>query len=113
LEKNGFKVAGFTNPAEAIEYFNQQQQKKPDAFCAVLSDIRMPGLSGFQVARHVKQTNPDVKVILLSAFEIRTGEFSKVMPSTQIDDWITKPSSIEQIRNTLLKHVGNTKRLKD
>ena len=37
----------------------------------------MPGLSGIQLASKVKEVNPNVKVVLMTAFEIRDNEFSK------------------------------------
>jgi YesN/AraC family two-component response regulator len=42
----------------------------------------MPGLSGIQLARKVKELDPNVKVILMTSFEIKQNEFSKVFPST-------------------------------
>lgn len=107
LRKNGFETQGFTNPHEAMEHFQHNSKD----YCVVLCDVRMPKMTGFEVAREVKYLNSDVKVILMTAFEINQIEFKKLMPSTKIDDFIQKPSSVSSIIDILLKHIGQTKRL--
>jgi YesN/AraC family two-component response regulator len=75
----------------------------------LLSDMRMPGLSGMQLARKVKQINPNVKVVLMTAFEIRDDEFSKVFPSTSVDGFVEKPISIRDLTNKILSIIGQSK----
>jgi YesN/AraC family two-component response regulator len=70
----------------------------------------MPELSGIQLARKVKEINPGVKVILMTAFEIRDNEFSKVFPSTQIDGFVQKPIGMNDLANKILGIIGETKR---
>jgi PleD family two-component response regulator len=50
LLKNGFLVTAFTNPEDALQSF----KSNAEAYCLVLSDIRMPGLSGIQLAKKVR-----------------------------------------------------------
>jgi two-component system, response regulator YesN len=76
----------------------------------MLSDIRMPGMSGIKLAKKVKEINPDVKVILMSSFEIGDNEFSKVFPSTQVDGFVQKPVGIENLTTKILDTIGATKR---
>ena len=109
LEQNGFQAEAYTDPSVAMEHFRHYSKE----YCVVLTDYRMPGMTGFQVAREAKLTNPDIKVILTTAFEIKQEEFSKVLPSTRIDDFIEKPANIKTIIDVLLKHIGETKTLSD
>ena len=102
LQKNGFLVDAFTNPEEALRSF----ESNPHDLCLVVSDVRMPGLSGIQLARKVKQINPDIKVVLMTAFEIKDNEFSKVFPSTQVDGFVQKPISIADLTNKILDLIG-------
>ena len=76
----------------------------------MLSDVRMPGLSGMQLARKVNEVNPNVKVVLMTAFEIRDNEFSKVFPSTQVDGFVQKPFGIRELTDRILSIIGETKR---
>jgi DNA-binding NtrC family response regulator len=107
LQKNRFLVSVFTNPEEALKNF---QSNSKDYYCLVLSDIRMPGMSGIRLARKVKEINPNVKVVLMTSFEINDNEFSKVFPSTQVDGFVQKPIGIENLTNKILDTIGETKR---
>ena len=63
LAENGIEIAGRARDGnDAVE---QIEKHKPDV--AIL-DLRMPGLSGIEVARHVARTAPDTAVILYTAF---------------------------------------------
>ncbi len=79
----------------------------------MLSDVRMPGLSGIQLAKKVKEINPAVKTVLMTAFEVRDSEFSKVFPSTQVDGFVQKPIGIKELTDKILSLVGETKRRTD
>ncbi len=106
LQKNRFLVTVFTDPEEALQSF------KSDAkiYCVVVSDMRMPSLSGIQLAKKVKETNPNVKVALTTGFEIRDNEFSKVFPSTSVDGFVLKPIGIEELANKILSIIGESER---
>lgn len=106
LQKNGFLVDAFTNPEEALRTF----ESNPHDLCLVVSDVRMPGLSGIQLARKVKQINPDIKVVLMTAFEIKDNEFSKVFPSTQVDGLVQKPIRIADLTSKILDLIGERRR---
>ncbi len=106
LQQNGFLVDSFTNPEEALQSF----KSNAESYRLLLSDVRMPGLSGIQLARKVKEINPNVKVILITAFEIRDNEFSKVFPSTQVDGFVHKPIGIREMTNKILSVIGESKR---
>jgi two-component system cell cycle sensor histidine kinase/response regulator CckA len=106
LQKNGFLVNTFNNPEEAIQSFKSNSKD----YCLVLSDIRMPALSGIQLARKVKEINPNVKVVLMTSFEIKDNEFSKVFPSLHVDGFVQKPIVISNLTNKILNIIGETKR---
>jgi DNA-binding NtrC family response regulator len=106
LLKNRFLVNAFTNPEEALQSF----QSNSESYCLMLSDIRMPGLSGIQLARKVKEVNPAVKTVLMTSFEIRDREFSKVFPSMHVDGFVQKPIGIGDLTNKILSIIGETKR---
>jgi len=76
----------------------------------MLSDIPMPWMSGIHLARKVKEVNPNVKTVLMTAFEIRDNEFSKVFPSTQVDGFVQKPTSMRELTDKILSLIGETKR---
>ena len=106
LQQNGFLVDTFTNPEQALQSF----KSNAESYCLLLSDIRMPGLSGMELARKVKTINPNVKVVLMTAFEIKDEEFSKVLPSTQVDGFIQKPVGIKELTDKILSIIRNSER---
>jgi DNA-binding NtrC family response regulator len=109
LQKNRFLVDAFTSPEEALQSFKSNAEE----YCLVLSDVRMPGLSGIQLAKKVKEASPSVKVILMTSFEIRDSEFSKVFPSTQVDGFVQKPIGIKDLTKKILSVISETRRRKE
>jgi len=87
LAQAGMHTYGFTNPMLAVEHF----RRNANNYDIVVTDIHMPHMSGFQVARAVKQIRPDIKVAFATSFDINKSEFDKVFPSTEADAFITKP----------------------
>ena len=63
-----------------------------------------------KLARKVKTINPNVKVVLMTAFEIKDEEFSKVLPSTQVDGFIQKPVGIKELTDKILSIIRNSER---
>jgi DNA-binding NtrC family response regulator len=67
LEKSGFEnVFAFTKPLLALEHFKINYED----YCLVIVDIRMPEMNGFEFARSVSRVKPEIKVLLMTAFDI-------------------------------------------
>ena len=58
----GYEADTRSEGAEALERF----QAEPEAIDLVITDLRMPGMSGVELARKVRERRPDVPVILCS-----------------------------------------------
>jgi DNA-binding NtrC family response regulator len=101
LQRQEFKVCTFTDPFNALAHFNSDS--KEDYHHIVLSDIRMPGMNGYEFVRKVKESNPKVKIMLMSAFEIQEKEFHNILPDIKVDAFLQKPFSIEQLNNVVEK----------
>jgi two-component system, NtrC family, sensor kinase len=65
----------------------------------VITDIRMPGINGIQVLEEVKKINPEIEVIVVTAF----GEMELAVRALQLDasDFITKPINDEALHLAL------------
>lgn len=95
LEKEGFVVHAFNSPAQAISQF------KPGKYDIVITDIRMPGMSGFELARRIWDADADIPICLMSAFEILENEARKVFPTLKNYCFIKKPI----MPSALVKHI--------
>jgi DNA-binding NtrC family response regulator len=101
LHRQGFKVSAFTDPVMALEDFKVNCKD-----CTmILSDIRMHAMNGYELIRKTKEIDKQVKVILMSAFEIQEKEFHNLLPDIKVDAFLQKPFSIEQL-NDMIKKIS-------
>ncbi len=80
----------------------------------VITDIRMPGMNGIQVLEAVKTVNPDIEVIVFTAF----AEMDLAIQALQLDasDFITKPINDDALQLALKRardRFSVRKQLKD
>ena len=102
LQKNGLKVSAFTDPAMALEDFKVNCKD-----CSViLSDIRMPGMNGYELIKKTKEIDKQVKVVLMSAFEIQEKEFHNLLPDIKVDGFLQKPFQTQQL-NEVIEIINN------
>lgn len=94
---NGYRISTFTSPTLALEHFRQD----PEKYEVLVTDIKMPEMSGFELARNVKAINPKTKVVAMTTFEITSSEFQKVMPHSIIEAFMKKPVSMQQVKEVL------------
>lgn len=86
----GYRVCAHQNPAEALKAFEREP------FDLVISDIRMPRLTGIDVLKSVKERAPGVPVILVTAFGSTRTAVEAMKLGTS--DFIAKPFKNEEIR---------------
>lgn len=99
---NNLKVYGFTDPLLALEHFKLNAAE----YGLVISDIRMPKMNGYEFVREVKKIKPKVKVFLMTAFDINSQEFSKVLPDIKVNKFIKKPIFIGELTTSILNHIN-------
>ena len=102
LERRGYSVQAFTDPNKALEHLKEHGCKE----CVmVLSDIKMPKMTGIELAKYVKDDFPKLPFILMSSMPIRKEEWRTILPFTQnIDDYVIKPFSLEELADIIRKH---------
>jgi CheY-like chemotaxis protein len=90
LLRRGFAVTAYTDPTLAIAHFSSDQ-----AYDLVLSDIRMPELDGFEVARRIKKINPKAKILLMTSFY--GHELHRTLEESGADGIIEKPLRLASV----------------
>jgi len=61
LRAEGFDVSDYENAEQALD---AMQKDTPEV---LMTDIRMPGMSGLELAKHLHQSQPDIPVIIMTA----------------------------------------------
>ena len=95
IEKTDHKVLTTTNPHQAIEWCKSYQAD------LLISDLRMPEMEGIELLKIVKQIDPNLPLILITAYG--TIESAVEAMRHQAFDYITKPFKKEQILMTVDK----------
>lgn len=88
LQHAGFEVDSAYNGHDAL---TATRAMRPDA---ILLDVMMPGLDGFEVVRRMRAEGILVPVLFVSA---RYAAEDKVHGLTLGDDYMTKPFSLEEL----------------
>ena len=55
--------------------------------------------------KKVNEIKPEIKIFLMTAFEIKDAEFRRVLPDVKIEDLLQKPVSLTHLINTISKHI--------
>src|SRR5690606_8870438 len=98
----GHFVECFTDPKKALERLYQQP------FDLIFTDRAMPGMSGDQFAKLVREYRAELPVVLLTGFGTiirQSGE----MPQN-IDEVLPKPLSHDTLRQVIARHGGRCTR---
>lgn len=95
LEEEGYEVHSVLSGEEALQKLNTISPN------LVILDINMPGLNGIDVLRHIKETNPNLPVILCSAYQ----EFKQDLATWASDDYIVKSSNLDGLKAAIKRHL--------
>lgn len=98
LQRNGYTVFAFTDPHLALEHFKINSSK----YYLVISDLRMPSMNGLEFLKNVKRIRSDIKIFLMTAFEIDDLESS--ITSLKVNEFIAKPFPIEKLNAIIDKY---------
>ena len=97
LRRDGFDVSVAENGTQAVAMLQQQP------FDLLLSDIRMPDVSGVEVLRAAKEINGDIVAFMMTAFA-STETAVEAMRLGAVD-YFTKPFSMDELRFKVRQHV--------
>lgn len=93
LEQGGYSVCVAGSAEEAIEALDRSP------FEIVLTDLRMPGMSGLELLKHVRTNLPDTTVIIMTAYG--TVETAVEAMKAGAFDYLTKPIDADELMLTI------------
>ncbi|WP_310552082.1 response regulator [Paenibacillus glufosinatiresistens] len=69
----------------------------------VLLDMKIPGMDGLEILKHIKAINPEIKVIMMTAY----GELDMIKEATKLGALMhfTKPFDIDEMRVAVNMHL--------
>ena len=97
LEEYGYNILKCDNPEKALKEFH----KRINDIILIISDIKMPGISGVELLNKIHSVDPNIPVILMTAYpEIETA-IDAIKGG--VYDFILKPFVYKQIINSIEK----------
>lgn len=97
LEVFDYKSVRAESGKDALEKLEQTK------FSMVITDMKMPNMTGLELLKNIKEKNPDIPVVLISGYSFKRIDHDPHAPKP--DGFLSKPflmSDIEKLLNTLL-----------
>ncbi len=89
LSRSGYEVRAVASAEEALSGIAEF------APALVISDIRMPGMSGLDLLHHLKEVGVDADVIIITAFEVLQGAIKAMKDGAY--DYLVKPLDLDRL----------------
>ena len=103
LESDNFRVQTVDNGMQALKIIAENQPQ------VAVIDIKMPGMDGVTLLKKIKELNPDIPVLMMTAFGTVDNAVQSMKEGAY--DFITKPFPPEKLSN-VLHHVIENQKLK-
>jgi DNA-binding NtrC family response regulator len=89
LKDAGYTVETFDDPTALLKALTKQRAD------VVITDIKMPQMDGLELLRRIKMHNPDVAVLVMTAF----GSVTSAVQAMKLGayDYVTKPFAMDEI----------------
>ena len=99
LIEEGFEVKWAKNGREAIDFYES------DKFDLIILDIMLPYIDGFEIAEHIRRSDPKLPILMLTA---KTEKADRIKGFEKgVDDYVTKPFHLDEL---ILRVRGMLKR---
>lgn len=102
LAREGYRVVAAPDGPSAL---SEARSQPPDV---ALLDVRMPGMDGVTLMRALHATQPDLPVVLMTAF----GSVQSALQAMKqgASDYVTKPFRVDAIRTTVARTLERARR---
>jgi DNA-binding NtrC family response regulator len=100
LELQGLQVFTFDDSLLALDELKSRHKR----YCLVIVDVRMPQVNGYQLINEIKNIDPLIKIVLMSAYYISESDIiNNINKDIKIDGVMYKPFPLIKLINTVNK----------
>ena len=103
LENQGYNAFSFVDPVLALDYFKQTSDKHS----LILTDFRLPGICGIDLAKKIREINNKIKIFLMTAFDTQGLEDNEDFKIAKIDRLLQKPIRFSDLREMINDALKN------
>jgi PAS domain S-box-containing protein len=103
LDIHGFQVTIANSGSQGLEIY----KNSPEAFDLVITDQTMPGMTGIELSKNLKQLNDNLPIILCTGYSEQVSNDNAHLHG--ISEFLTKPVSREVLLNTISKLLAKSK----
>ncbi|HZP41011.1 MAG TPA: sigma-54 dependent transcriptional regulator [Candidatus Binatia bacterium] len=93
LTEKGFSVKVAAEPAPALEILAEEP------FDLILSDVRMPGMTGLDLLRHLKERDPEIQLVLMTAYSCVKDAVEAIQLGAA--DYVEKPIDFRRLERVI------------
>jgi DNA-binding NtrC family response regulator len=93
LTEKGFAVRVADQPAPALKILDQEPVD------LILSDVRMPGMSGLDLLRHLKERDPEIQLVLMTAYSCVKDAVEAIQLGAA--DYVEKPIDFRRLERVI------------
>ena len=93
LQRWNYEVDAFTDPKQALAQF----EKTPADYSLVMTDVRMPGMTGLELTSAMLKIKPEIKISLMTALETVPIGQEQLLTLLRWEDALHKPLGVSQI----------------
>lgn len=98
LKKNGYNVVCSETSEAALK------KLKNETFDMIITDIKMPGISGIDLLKKIKTIHPEIPVIMITAFASANDAVEAMKLGAE--DYITKPFNLDELKLIIEKSLS-------
>jgi two-component system, OmpR family, response regulator ChvI len=103
LEANGFEVETYNSPIQALSQF------RPNHYAAIILDVRMSEMTGFELAKEIWAIDQDAGICFLSAYEIYENVMTTAFHNFKKYCILKKPIMASALTQHILVHLPPAK----
>jgi len=90
FKKEGYKVETALSAKAALDFISN------DDFDLILTDIKLPQMSGMKILKHIKDKDPEMPVVMITAY----GTIKQAVEALKMGalDYVVKPFNMEELK---------------